>query len=70
MSSLQDLEVFVHNNTEAKAERSYAHAISSNSTRHARISFGFLTQGYCERNKKNIFWVSHSFQFFLNFDRS
>ena len=38
MSSFQDLGNFVHNNPEAEAQRSYAHAVSMfcNSTRHVK----------------------------------
>ena len=45
MLSLQDLEVLVHNNPEAEAQRSYADAltVSRNSTLLARNSFGLLS---------------------------
>ena len=51
MLSFQDLEYFIHNNPEAEAQRSYAHAALNDKTEgeYARNSFRFLPQGYCER---------------------
>ena len=56
MSSFQDLGVFRSNNSEAEAQRSYAHALSlsCNSTRHTRNSFRLLPLGNCERKTSNL----------------
>ena len=53
MSPFQDLGVFVHNNPEAEAQRSYAHAALNDKTEreHARNSCGLLVQCYCEQKK-------------------
>ena len=48
MSSFQDLRLFVHNNPEAEAKRSYAHAPEREPVLrciHKRLT----PQGYCER---------------------
>ena len=47
MSSSQDLGFFVHNNTEAEAQRSYAHAVEKE--RAYSNFFSVLHQGYCNR---------------------
>ena len=51
MSSFKIQEFYVHNNPEAEAQRSYAHAALNYKTKseHARNSFRLLPQGYCER---------------------
>ena len=48
MSSVQGLGVFVHKNSEAEAQRSYAHAALNDKTErdYARNSFGHLIQSY------------------------
>ena len=45
------LGLFIHNDPEAEAQKSYAHALclSCHSAQRARFSFGLLTQGSCER---------------------
>ena len=47
--------VFVHNNPEVEAKRSYMYALSlfCHSTQHAGNSFGLLSQGYCEGKAPN-----------------
>ena len=51
MSSFYDLGVFVHNNPEVDAQRSYAHAVLNDKIEKELTSnfFGILPQGYCER---------------------
>ena len=47
----KDLVGFFHDNPEAEAQKSYAHALpmACNSTLPARNFFGLLPKGYCER---------------------
>ena len=47
MSAFQDLRVFVHNNPETNAQRSYAHAALNHKTEreHACNEFGLMSQG-------------------------
>ena len=56
MSSFQDFGVFIHNNHEAEAQRSYVHvALNYNiESENARNSFELLPQGYCERKPLNL----------------
>ena len=55
--------VFVNNNPEAEAQRSYAHALSlyCNKTLPARNSVRLLSQDYCEQKILNLEKTTSSF---------